>query len=233
LFAWEIKPQMTAMMLGAAYLGGAYFFARAALSPRWHWIALGFLPVTAFASLMGIGTILHWDRFTQGHISFVTWAVLYFTTPFLVLATWLRNRRTDPDLPDTADLLLPQAVDYAIGLLGIISLAISLLLFLQPGLMVSIWPWTLTPLTARVVGAMFVLPGVLGLLMAIDRRWSSARITLQSQIVSMAFIFLATILSWNNLDQTKLMTWLFVGDITFLLIALPALFLFMESRTKR
>ena len=86
LFAWKLGPTMTARMLGAAYIGGAYFFMRVIWATRWHAIALGFLPVTAFASAMGIATILHWDRFTHGHISFITWAVLYFTTPFLVIA---------------------------------------------------------------------------------------------------------------------------------------------------
>jgi hypothetical protein len=30
LFAWAIKPTMSAMILGSVYLGGAYFFVRAA-----------------------------------------------------------------------------------------------------------------------------------------------------------------------------------------------------------
>src|SRR5438067_1745191 len=54
LFAWEIKPTMTAMMLGAIYIGGAYFFVRAVGAQRWHWIKIGFVPVTIFASLLGI-----------------------------------------------------------------------------------------------------------------------------------------------------------------------------------
>jgi len=76
LFAWGIKPRMSAMMLGAAYIGGAYFFVRAAAFARWHWVKVGFLPVTTFATLMGIATILHWDRFNHSHISFFAWAAL-------------------------------------------------------------------------------------------------------------------------------------------------------------
>ena len=47
LFAWGIQPRMSAMMLGAAYLSGAYFFVRVAANARWHWVKVGFLPVTA------------------------------------------------------------------------------------------------------------------------------------------------------------------------------------------
>src|SRR5205809_714676 len=63
LLAWGVQQRMRAMMLGAAYLGGAYFFVRVAANARWHWVKVGFLPVTTFATLMGIAPILHWDRF--------------------------------------------------------------------------------------------------------------------------------------------------------------------------
>jgi hypothetical protein len=106
LFAWTIKPSMTPMMLAAAYLGGIYFFTRALLAKQWHLVKLGFLPVTAFASLLGIATILHWNRFNHSHISFYTWATLYFTTPFLVFAVWLRNRRTDRGTVEPSELII-------------------------------------------------------------------------------------------------------------------------------
>ncbi len=70
LFAWTIRPRMTPMMLAAAYIGGAYFFVRAATLARWHWVKVGFLPVTTFATFMGIATILHWNIFNHSNISF-------------------------------------------------------------------------------------------------------------------------------------------------------------------
>jgi peptidoglycan/LPS O-acetylase OafA/YrhL len=76
LFAWGIQPRMSAMMLGAAYIGGAYFFVRVAANARWHWVHIGFLPVTTFATLMGIATILHWNRFNHGSLSFYAWVGL-------------------------------------------------------------------------------------------------------------------------------------------------------------
>ena len=38
---------------------------------------------------MGLATLLHWDRFNHGHISFWLWAVVYAITPFLVLFVWI------------------------------------------------------------------------------------------------------------------------------------------------
>jgi protein-S-isoprenylcysteine O-methyltransferase Ste14 len=36
LFAWPVKPTMTPMILASVYLGGAYFFLRAATARQWH-----------------------------------------------------------------------------------------------------------------------------------------------------------------------------------------------------
>lgn len=232
LFAWKLGPSMTARMLGAAYMGGVYFFLRVLLAKRWHTVALGFLPIVAFTSVLSIATILHWDRFNHGHISFITWVVLYFTTPFLVMGTWLRNRQTDPGTPEAQDILLPPVARYALGSLGGITLLISVLLFLWPAGMIGAWPWTLTPLTARVVSAMFALPGVLGLYMAQDGRWSSARSMLESQTLSIALIVLAALLSWQDFNPASPGAWLFVGGMSLLLVAMPALYWSMESRRK-
>ncbi len=228
LFAWTIKPAMTPMMLAAAYFGGIYFFTRAVLAKRWHLVKLGFLPVTTFAALLGIATLLHWDRFNHSHISFFTWAALYFTTPFLVFAVWLRNRTTDPGTAESNEVIIPHVIRLFIGGIGVITLAVSLLLFLQPALMIRLWPWTLTPLTARVAGAMFALPGVVGLGIALEKRWSAARIILEAQAVSIVMILIATARAWSDFEQSNLSTWLFVGGLSFLLVALAALYSSIE-----
>ncbi len=232
LFAWGIKPRMSAMMLGAAYIGGAYFFVRAAAGARWHWVKVGFLPVTTFATLMGIATILHWDRFNHGSIPFFAWVGLYFTTPFIVFLLWLRNRNADPG-PDAAhERSVPRSVRLVIGIVGALTVLTSIVLFLQPSFMISSWPWQLTPLTARVMGALFALTGVGELGIALDSRWSAVRIALQSQMIGIAVISLAMIFSWSNFNQANPMTWVFLASILFLLVASPLLYLWMETRSK-
>lgn len=232
LFAWTIKPGMTAMMLAAAYSGGIYFFTRAALAKQWHQVHLGFLPVSVFASLLAVATILHWDRFNHSHISFYTWVILYFTTPFLVFAVWLRNRATDRGETSPNELIIHPVIRLLIGITGLITLAVSLLLFLQPALMIRQWPWMLTPLTARVVGAMFALPGVVGLGIALERRWNAARIILEAQAISIVMILVAAAFSWSDFAVSNPLTWLFVGGLTFLLVALAVLYVSMEIRRR-
>jgi hypothetical protein len=230
LFAWPIKSPMTAMMLGAAYLGGVYFFARVAAAKQWHTIKVGFPPVIVFASLLGLATFLHWDRFTRDHISFFTWTALYVTTPFLVFGTWWFNRRTDPRTPEAAEVIIPIGLRWLLGFVGALTLIISLLLFLFPSAMIAVWPWTLTPLTARVAGAMFALPGLVGLDIALDQRWSAARIILQAQAFSIGLILIAALRSWHDFNPANITTWLFVGGLSGLLIGIIRLSVLMERR---
>lgn len=233
LFAWTIKPTMTPMTLAAAYFGGIYFFTRTALAQRWHEVQAGFLAVTAFASLLGIATILHWDRFNHQHISFVTWALLYFTTPFLVIVVWLRNRRADPGAPESNEVIVPLALRRFLGSVGAIALVVSALLFLQPALMIRLWPWMLTPLTARVMGAMFALPGVVSVSLARERRWSAARIVLEAQGLSFALTLIAAVRARGDFAPSSPVTWVFVGGLSVLLAAVGALYASMEWRRRR
>ncbi len=230
LFAWKLQPAMSAMMLGAAYAGGIYFFTGVLLSKQWHKIKTGFLPVMAFASLLGIATILHWGRFNHQHISFFAWAGLYFTTPFIVLAVWLRNRRADPGVIDRLDVAIPYPARLVLGAFGLVTLIIGLFLFVEPLLMVKLWPWTLTPLTARVMGAMFALPGLVGLGVAADARWSAAQLILQSQGFSILLILLASAVAGSDFDWNKPSSWLFSGGLALMLASILALYLYMQAR---
>jgi len=213
LFAWPVKPPMSALMLGGTYLGGAYFFTIAATTRRWHYVSLGFLPVTAFAAILGIATILHWDRFTHGHISFELWAFLYFTLPFVIPVVWYRNWRATQGLKETDERKLPRVLRVATAVLGGVLVAASIVLLLFPDVMIPFWPWALTALTARVLAAMFALSGLVGLGVTVDGRWSAARTPFQAQIISIALILLGLVIARGDVAWSRWETWLFVAGL--------------------
>lgn len=230
LFAWPVRPTMSAMMLGAAYAGGAYFFTRAVFARQWHTVALSLPPVAAFTAFLGVATLLHWDRFTPGHISFITWTTLYVTLPFILTGAWLLNRREDPLTPDADYPPLPRGIRTVLGLIGTILTLLSVLLFLVPETMLSLWPWALTPLTSRVMGALFVLTGLVGLKIALDGRWSAARYILQAQIFSIGFILLAVVIARADFDWSQAISWAFAVGMALLGALLVALYVWMERQ---
>ena len=205
-FAWTIKPTMTPMVLGSAYIGGAYFFVRVVRAMQWHTVKAGFVPVTLFASCLGIATIIHWDKFNHHHVAFWIWAGLYFTTPFLVLATFVRNQAVAPE-PAANELRIPQAARALIALTGLAALVLGAYLFLFPLRAIGIWPWVLTPLTARVTGAILML-GVSGLMIAADPRWTTAKIMLEVARIMIALFLLAALRAHEQFDTSRPMTWM-------------------------
>jgi hypothetical protein len=233
LFAWPIAPSMTSFVLASAYFGGAYFFVRVVFERQWHRIAIGFLPVTTFAALMMVATLLHWDRFTHGSVSFVTWAVLYATTPWLVFGAWLRNRPSDRGVLDLGEVEIPPTIRWIMGGLGALVLIVGLLLFVLPNVLIAMWPWRLTPLTARVIGACFALTGVFGLVIAQDRRWTAARIALQSQAVGVLLILVGIVRAWSDFKSGNATTWLFAGGMAVLLVAVASLYVILERKRWR
>ncbi|MFP3464980.1 hypothetical protein [Leifsonia sp. SIMBA_070] len=230
LFAWTIRPPLTAMLLGSAYAGGIVFFVHVVRPNRWSAVRHGFPAVLLFATLLAAATFLHWDRFHFGRLSFIVWVTLYVATPFLVLAAMLVNRGEDPGSPRQRDAVVPGWVRVVLALIGLCSLAIGLVLFAAPSTAVSVWPWPLTPLTARVSGAILTLPGMVNLWMLRDSRWSAFRQIFQAQLVSLVLILLAIPLRAGEILWSRPSAALLVCGLAGSFVAYLALYVWAERR---
>jgi hypothetical protein len=229
-FAWTIAPPLTAMFLACAYLGGIWFFIGVLRLGRWHRIRHGLPAVFVFATLLAIATGLHWDRFHAGHISFITWVTLYVTTPVLVLVAILLNRRTDPGTPEDRDAVIAPGMRWLLVTVGTLAFATGAVLFAFPQLLVGTWAWDVTPLTARVVGAVLTLPGAVNIWMLRDGRWSAFRWVFQAQIVSLIAIVIALLVRRDDLVWERPAAWLSTIGIGFSLLAYIAFYVVMDRR---
>ena len=229
LFAWQIKPTMSPMVLGSVYLGGAYFFIRVVGAARWHTVAGGFVPVGTFATLMGVTTILHWDRFLHHNVAFWLWVALYFTTPVLVFAVFFRNQREYEATAGSAKKVGSVAAGGFV-LVGLTSIAMCVFVYVFPSRAVAVWPWHLTPLTARMLGAIFALGGA-GIGAWWERRWSAMRILLQVAGFMLVLILIAAARAHAEFDPSNALTWLFLVGFAVTTAALVVLYVRMESRS--
>lgn len=222
---------MTPMVLASAYLGGAYFFVRVLREPRWNVVETGFLSVALFASLLGVATIVHWDKFNHGHVAFWLWAGLYFAAPLLVLGGWLANRRfAAPAGVDEARI--GAVARWIVGLIGLLALVQGIVMFLAPTQVIAIWPWTLTPLTCRVVGAIFCL-GSAGIGVLVDPRWTTVRLMLQVEALMVALILIGALRARAEFDTGRPLTWLMLGGFVAVLLGSTYLSYTMEIRPRR
>ena len=226
-FAWEIKPDMTAAFMGAGYLGGAWIFLNALIGRRWHRVAAGFLPVTTFTIFMLLATIVHWDRFDIHHFPFLLWLGLYLITPLLVPYIWWRNRAADPGLPEPNDQTVPAVARWGLRLLGVMLMLFAVAGFMFPDWLIPLWPWLLTPLTARIMSGWFGLLGMGGLVIGSETRWSGWRAGLQSIGLWHLLVVAAAVINRSDFSD-GLLNWYLVS-VVLVLTGMLILYWIMES----
>jgi peptidoglycan/LPS O-acetylase OafA/YrhL len=237
-WAWTIKPDLMPIFLGAGYGAGAYFFWRTFRARVWHPSSAGVLGASVFAALMLTATLIHWGRFNHGHapllaaFAFWGWLIVYIISPFIVFALWWRNRSTDPREPMPDDPLLSARVLMAARVGGLLALIIAGLFFVSPSTAMHVWPWKLTPLTARVLASFIAQVGVGALVLSFDRRWSGWRLIVESFFVATILLLIGAVRAWDKFIAHDLKTFLYVGGLAAADIALLILYLRSERRAQ-
>jgi hypothetical protein len=198
LWAWEINPETTSMVLASAYVGGGYFFARVLFGAPWRQVAAGFPPVIVFVWVAAAATFLHLDRFIEDNIAFAAWIALYSLTPVGIPLLYAYEQRRLPASGGGPGL--PRGVRRALGLIGGVVMAGGLLMLFSPSTAIDAWPWMLTPLTARVLAAVVALYGSVWVSVALDGTREGTRIPLHGHAIGLAFFLLALVLGGDDVD---------------------------------
>lgn len=231
LFAWDIASPLTTALMGAGYLGGAFFFARLLGERRWHRVGGGFPAVAVFTLFMLAATLLHWDTFDPRHWPFLVWLVIYLVTPVAVPLAWRLNRRRDPGHAEPGDAVVSPPVGRAVLAIGVALLAAALFIFAVPQTAIDVWPWPLTPLTARVVAGWLALLAAGALTLGFERRWSGWRIPLQSILVWQSLLALAFALRREAFGPAGSLNWFTLFTLAGLAVA--AVFYRQMERRRR
>lgn len=210
LFAWPIQPEMTAMTLGAGYAAGAVFFVRAIMVRCWHVMGVAFIAATTLSTLMLIATVLHWEAFTAGTVFFWSWVGLYVLTPPLLPLLWALNRRRDPGTREVNGPLVPERLRMVLAALGATLLAAAAVFFVRPDVAIAIWPWTLSPLTARAITAFLAFVAVTWVMFAFEPRWSAHRLHVDSVIIGLLLVGVSVLRAPQDLTGGPVSTAVFI-----------------------
>ena len=227
LWAWEMAPPLTALVVGGGYLAGATFFARAFRSTRWHELGVTFLAATVLSGLLLVATVLHWESFAHEHPSFWAWAVLYVAAPLWLPVLWFRNRRHDPgDAVNTP--LVPLRIRRLVGGLGALQALFALAIFVHPPLAMAWWPWTLSPLTARTVGSFCAFVAVVWLAFWWEPRWSALRLHVESAVLGLVLVALGAVRAAEDLTGSPAAAAFIFGLLALTVVGAVALLTFMQ-----
>jgi hypothetical protein len=151
-FSWTIKPALTAAFLGGSYLAALVLFAWTAWRGDWASAQATLVPVSVIAVLLLIATIIHGDRFHDDLFGGF-WKAAYVLAPIAIAAAVMLQLRRPADGGHRARVPLPAALRGLLVFQGAVMCAVGLYLFAAPASADVLWPWNLTPLTARAIGA--------------------------------------------------------------------------------
>ncbi|HEX7097668.1 MAG TPA: hypothetical protein VF377_00390 [Acidimicrobiia bacterium] len=164
-FAWTIDPPLTAAFLGGSYWASAFFEFSAARQRLWAFARISVPTVFLFTILTFGVTMLHIDRFHLGSdfevgTRAVTWAwiAIYATVPVVMAVVWWLQAR-QPGGDPHRERPLPVGLRVLVGTQGVVFAASGIVLLAAPE-SASWWPWELTALTGRAIGAWLVSFGL-------------------------------------------------------------------------
>jgi len=165
-FAWTIKAPLTAASLGAAYWSAVPVEFLAARERTWARARIAVPGVWIFTTLTLILTILHADLFHFSSPEFAPraaaylWLGIYAGVPAAMLVALLLQRRA-PGGDPPREKPFPGWLRAFFIIEGTGMVVTGLALFLAPEAANPLWPWSLTTLTARAIGAWLLGLGVI------------------------------------------------------------------------
>ena len=154
-FSWTIQPPLTAAFMGAAYWAAFVLIGWAARSATWELARPALVPVTTIAVLLLVATLVHLDKFDLDSIFGWFWLVVYCSVPpALAVLVWAQARR--PAGPAPQGRPIPAALRAALLLQAVVMGGLGVVMYVEPSTAGDLWPWALTPLTARAVSAFLI-----------------------------------------------------------------------------
>jgi hypothetical protein len=209
LFAWTIKPPLTAAFLGANYFAAFFLALFAARERIWAYAAISYVVSVVFTSMTMFATLLHLDKFNFDNVNGWLWTIVYVTVPpYLVLVGFAQLRPRGEDPPRSAPI--PGWLVLLVSVQAVIALVVGVLLFVTPSTSDELWPWTLTPLTARTVAAWSLALAAGLAFTAWQRDWTRVRIATPTYVAIPALQFVALARFSDTVDWSDVQLWAYV-----------------------
>ena len=166
-WAWPIEPVVMAAVFAAFYVAVAPIMLLALFAKRWEMVRVIVPTAILFTSAELLATFLHWEKFSTGSAPFYLWFASYILPPPIFLAAYLwQQRRAAPRSP--SDQPLPGILRMLLFVLGGLISVEAVVAFAYPAWFSDDFPWSLTPLTARVLSGFLLAVGALMVSMAVE-----------------------------------------------------------------
>lgn len=204
-FAWPIQPVVMASVLGAFYFAVAPTFVAAVTARRWEMVRVLVIPAAIFTTAELVATIVHWDKFSVGTGPFNVWLASYVLPPPIYVAAYLWHQRRAG--PPTYDNALPSGLRWALVVVGGVLTVEALVAFVHPPYFADAFPWSLTPLTTRVLCGFFLAIGTILLSMARENDRDRVRVVTPTLILLLPAVAAQAARYWDQVDTGSVRFW--------------------------
>jgi hypothetical protein len=224
-FAWTVNPPLTAAALGGAFWSSSLMELLASRQRAWTRARIAVPAVLVFTLLILATTFLHLDRFHLGDrftvaTQVVTWSwiAIYAVVPVVMIVLLLRQHRASGTELPRQNPLRPW-VRIVLGLHAVVMVSLGFALFVDPAATSALWPWTLTPLTARAVGSWLLGLGIAAAHAAVENDWDRVAVAIHSYVLLGVLELVAVLRYSNTLDWARPATWVYILFLaSFLLV---------------
>jgi hypothetical protein len=232
-FAWTINPPITAAFLGGSYWASVAVELIAARERFWARARIAIPAVWLFTTLTLIVTLIHIDKFHFNSPDLIPrfaawfWLAIYAGVPIAMLLVLITQRRLQGGDPPR-ELPFPIWLRIILPAQGAIMLIVGASLFASTSTTISIWPWKLTLLTGRAIGAWLLAVGVA----AFHAMWENDLYRIRPLGGGFAVIGVLEIVALlrypQSLDWTLTQTWVYL--IIILTVLVVGVYALIRSR---
>jgi len=209
LFTWTIDVPLTATFLGACYWTAALFAVLSAREAVWARVRPVMPGILVAGTLILTATLVHYDKFAMDTARGWVWLILYAgLPPGVLLLLALQRRRPGTDPPVALPIARWAAVAFALA--AAVLLIAGAALYVLPG-STDWWPWPLTSLTARMVGAWLAAVGATLVAVLHENDWTRVRHAMV-YLAAVAAAHLATLARYPGTVQWEdASAWIYVA----------------------
>jgi hypothetical protein len=213
-FAWPIKPDVMAAILGAFYLAAAFIFVLPLFAKTWQEVRVMILPAAAFCTAMLVATFLHWDKFSTDTFPFYLWFASYILPPPIFVALYVWHQRDAAPVGAGIEVPVPRWARTMFRVNGLALVLIAAIGFASPDVVRDIAPWSMTPLTARTLCGWLVPVALLQLGLAWEGDWRRVRVATVMLMVLPITLAIQLARFADQVDWGTASLWVFLADVT-------------------
>jgi hypothetical protein len=213
-FAWTIQHPLTPVYMGASYFAGIGNLL-AIRANRWSLARVQLPAIIVFSFLMLVATLLHIPIFNWSHPIAWAWLAVYVVSPIAALTLFVQMERGFR-APTFETQRLPALFSTVMLALTIFYAVIGFGLFFLPNQTAALWPWSLTPLTSRVIGGWWLSSAALQFMLMKQKTLHTTRVGLFANVLVTSLLLIGALIHRDAFDGPQISIWLYLLSNLFL-----------------